>query len=353
MTPDSDFSPLLWKHRALLLIDQRQLPAREVWVECKTEAEVADAIKEMVVRGAPAIGCAAAYGVALAGSRLAAAGASAAQFRAGVDRAIEILRATRPTAVNLFWALGQMRDAMAVGTTDGAVADAAEALVQRAQGIHAEDIAMCRRIGDAGAALIPDRATVLTHCNAGALATGGYGTALGVIRSARRQGKTVRVIADETRPYLQGARLTAWELIRDGFDVTIIPDSAAAFLMRQGEIDCVVVGADRIAANGDVANKIGTYPVALAAAAHEVPFYVAAPLSTLDLETADGDAIPIEERPGRELFTATGPDIAPARARARYPSFDITPAALIRGIITDRGVARAPYLTSLRGLGTI
>ncbi len=348
---NDDFTPLVWKRGELYLIDQLKLPAEETWVLCRDEREVADAIVRMVVRGAPAIGCAAAYGVAMAATRLVKAGVTGAiEFRAGIDEAIEVLRATRPTAVNLFWALAQMRNALAVALDRGDVADASQALEARACAIHAEDIAMCKRIGAAGAPLVPDGGTVLTHCNAGALATGGYGTALGVIRAAREAGKDIKVIADETRPYLQGARLTAWELAREGFDVTIVPDAAAGFLMARGDVQMVVVGADRIAANGDVANKIGTYGVALAAAAHGVPFYVAAPMSTLDLETPTGDAIPIEERAGSEMFAHTGPDIAPAAAKVRYPAFDVTPARLITGIITDRGVAQPPFDDSLRGL---
>lgn len=352
-TTTGEFTPLRWKGDVCYLLDQRLLPGKEAWIACRDEAEVADGISKMVVRGAPAIGCAAAYGVALAARRLAASpGINELSFRAGIDDAIERLRKTRPTAVNLFWALAQMRDAMCVALADGGPRDAADALEARAVAIHAEDIAMCKRIGAAGAALIPDGATVLTHCNAGALATGGYGTALGVIRGAVAAGKHIKVLADETRPYLQGSRLTAWELHRDGIDVTIIPDSAAGFLMSRGEIQCAVVGADRIAANGDVANKIGTYSVALAAAAHDVPFYVAAPLSTVDLETPTGADIPIEERAGREMFEHTGPDIAPAGVRARYPAFDVTPAKLITAIITDAGVARPPYTESLKKLAS-
>jgi methylthioribose-1-phosphate isomerase len=349
MTGRPDITPLRWKGDVLYVLDQRRLPGHETWVACRDEAEAADAIRHMIVRGAPAIGCAAAYGVALAARRLAAAAPplSPAAFRTGLDEASERLRATRPTAVNLFWALAQMRNAATVALSAGDVAAAAVTLAERAVAIHAEDVARCRRIGAAGAVLIPDGATVLTHCNAGALATGGYGTALGVLRAARAEGKRIRVIADETRPYLQGARLTAWELCQDGFDVTIIPDAAAGFLMRRGDITCAIVGADRIAANGDVANKIGTYGVALAAAANQVPFYVAAPTSTIDLETARGDDIPIEERAGSEMFAHTGADIAPAGAQARYPSFDITPAALVTAIITDQGVAEPPFAVSL------
>jgi methylthioribose-1-phosphate isomerase len=321
-------SPMRWEGGVLHLLDQRRLPGEEVWVACRSEEEVADAIRRMVVRGAPAIGCAAAYGVVLAARR-----------GADLVRAIELLAATRPTAVNLFWALGRMREAAAGGP---------DALEARAIAIQEEDVAMCRAIGRHGAALVPERATILTHCNAGALATGGYGTALGVVRAAREAGKAVRVIADETRPFLQGARLTAWELAKDGIDVTLIPDAAAAFLMSRGEVACVVVGADRIAANGDVANKIGTYALALAAARHGVPFYVAAPSSTLDPAAATGADIPIEERAGDELLELAGIALAPPGVAARYPAFDITPADLVTAIITERGVARPPYTRSLR-----
>jgi methylthioribose-1-phosphate isomerase len=341
------FSPLRWKGDVLYLIDQLRLPAEEMWLACKTADDVARAIRDMHVRGAPAIGVAAAYGVALAARQIRAEGASAIDFRQKLDAAIELLASTRPTAVNLFWALAQMRNTAVVALEEEGVNGAVDALNRRAAAIHAEDVAMCRRIGKFGAELIPEGATVLTHCNAGALATGGYGTALGVVRAAREAGKSLRVFADETRPFLQGARLTAWELMREGFDVTIIPDVSAAFLLRRGEITCVVVGADRIAANGDVANKIGTYGVALAAAAAKVPFYVAAPTSTIDRETATGADIPIEERAGSELLTLGDTQIAPRGAVARYPAFDVTPAELVTAIITDRGVARAPYGASL------
>ncbi len=322
---DDVLSPMRWEDGVLHLLDQLRLPGEEVWVACRTEDEVADAIRRMVVRGAPAIGCAAAYGVALAARR-----------GAPLERAIDLLAAARPTAVNLFWALAEMRRA------GGAPA----ALEARAIEIQKDDIAMCRAIGRHGAALIPDGATVLTHCNAGALATGGYGTALGVIRGAREAGKALRVLADETRPFLQGARLTAWELMKSGIDVTVIPDAAAAFLMSRGEVSCVVVGADRIAANGDVANKIGTYALALAAARHQVPFYVAAPSSTLDPDTATGADIPIEERAGDELTHLGGAALAPAGVPGRYPAFDVTPAELVTAIITEQGIARPPYRMS-------
>jgi methylthioribose-1-phosphate isomerase len=351
------FSPLRWSNRALYLLDQLRLPAEEVWVRCRSAQEVHQAIRKMIVRGAPAIGCAAAYGVALAARRLASERPTLApeQFRERLDAAIDLLRTARPTAVNLFWALSQMRTATCA-TLDapgaGSLDDVADALEQRAAAIHAEDIDMCRRIGMHGASLIPDNATVLTHCNAGALATGGYGTALGVLRAARDSGKRLRVVADETRPFLQGARLTAWELQREGFDVTVIPDVAAAALLARGEIHCCVVGADRIAANGDVANKIGTYGVALAARAHRVPFYVAAPTSTIDLATASGRDIPIEERAGSEVLSIGRVQIAPPGVSARYPAFDITPAELITAIITDLGVAEAPYSQTLPGATT-
>jgi len=347
--PASVFSPFRWKDGALLLIDQRRLPGEEVWLRLTTAEDAARAIRDMMVRGAPAIGCTAAYGLALAAGTLARQrpAPSSIDVRKQLDAVSDMLAATRPTAVNLFWALAQMRDALLIALGTDGVAGVAAALEQRAKAIHREDIARCRAIGKAGAELIPDPATVLTHCNTGALATGGYGTALGVIRAAHESGKRIRVLADETRPFLQGARLTAWELMREDIDVTIIPDSAAAFLMRRGEVSCAIVGADRIAANGDVANKIGTYSVALAAAANRVPFYVAAPLSTIDLETATGADIPIEERSGSEMLTIGEAQIAPRHAVARYPAFDITPSELVSAVITDNGIARPPYGSSL------
>ncbi len=322
--------PLRWEHPVLLLLDQLRLPNEERWMTCKSAAEVARAIRDMNIRGAPAIGCAAAYGIALA-----------VLGNEPLDAAFDVLAASRPTAVNLFWALDEMRKTVTAARGDVAT------VVERAKAIHAEDIAMCRAIGAHGQTLLPDNATVLTHCNAGALATGGYGTALGVVRAARDAGKRVRVFADETRPFLQGARLTAWELHRDGFEVTVIPDVAAASILRRGEISCVVVGADRIARNGDVANKVGTYGVALAARAAGVPFYVAAPRSTLDLACASGKDIPIEERGADEVLRLGDQQLAPAGVSARYPAFDVTPAELVDAIITDAGVCRAPYADSL------
>lgn len=349
--PAEDLSPLRWSGDALHLLDQRLLPAEERWLACRDEAEVAQAIRDMVVRGAPAIGLAAAYGVALAARRWLADGQPSPQeLEEKLERVVTLLTDTRPTAVNLTWALAEMRAVALVGLGAGDARTAADALEARAIALHREDIAMCRRIGAHGAPLIQQDATVLTHCNAGALATGGYGTALGVIRAAREAGKNVRVYADETRPFLQGSRLTAWELARDGFDVTVLPDSAAAFVLRRGEVSCVVVGADRIAANGDVANKIGTYGVALAARQAGVPFYVAAPLSTLDLATATGADIPIEERTGDEVVSLAGTRLAPEGVASRYPAFDVTPADLVDAIITDAGIARPSYDISLRRL---
>lgn len=337
--------PIRWAEGRLLLLDQSRLPAQEVWLELEDVAEVAAAIREMRVRGAPAIGVAAAFGVALAAR--ASTARDMAAFRADLERAIALLRATRPTAVNLFWALERMRaTAAACATPD----EARARLLAEAMAIQVQDVEANRRIGRLGAELIPDGATVLTHCNAGALATAGYGTALGVIRAAREAGKQVRVVADETRPLLQGARLTAWELMRDEIPVILIVDGAAGSLMRRGLVTCVVVGADRIAANGDVANKIGTYQLAVLAREHGIPFYVAAPTSTLDLSLASGDAIPIEERRPEEVTRIHGVPIAPAGVEVLNPAFDVTPAAYVTAIITERGVARPPYEMSLRAL---
>jgi methylthioribose-1-phosphate isomerase len=340
-----EVEPIRWADGRLLLLDQSRLPLQEVWLELVDVAEVAAAIKDMRVRGAPAIGVTAAYGVALAAR--ASQARDMAAFQEDLERAIALLRATRPTAVNLFWALERMRAAAAGCRTPD---EARARLLAEAMAIQMQDVEANRRIGRLGAELVPDGATVLTHCNAGALATAGYGTALGVIRAAREAGKQVRVVADETRPLLQGARLTAWELARDGIPVTVIADGAAGSLMRRGLITCVVVGADRIAANGDVANKIGTYQVAVLAREHGVPFYVAAPTSTLDLSLASGDEIPIEERRPEEVTHLQGVPIAPEGVDVLNPAFDVTPAAYITAIITERGVARPPYETSLRAL---
>jgi len=330
----------------VVMIDQRKLPAEEVYVRCKSAGEVARAIKTMVIRGAPAIGVAAAMGIAVGMRKSKATGTQ--KFAAEFHKICEQMAATRPTAVNLFWAIERMKRVFADAAQAGASVDQIkDRLDAEAQAIHDEDVASCRALGAFGADVVPSDARVLTHCNAGALATAGYGTALGVIRGAVEKGKKIAVFADETRPFLQGARLTAWELVRDGIDTTIITDNMTAALMRQGKVDLVVVGADRIAANGDTANKIGTYGVAVLAREHNVPFYVAAPLSTIDLDTPDGDHIPIEERSAREVTHVGGAQLAPDGARVWNPAFDVTPHRLITGIITERGICRPPYSESL------
>jgi methylthioribose-1-phosphate isomerase len=328
---------LLPGDRAVVLLDQRLLPLEEHYDEYTGDEGVegvAQAIERLAVRGAPAIGVAAAYGLVLAAARAEREGAGA--FGESMSAASARLRRTRPTAVNLAWALERMgRVAAEVAPLGGG--DRLARLAGEARAIHREDVAACRAIGAIGAARVPDGATILTHCNAGALATGGYGTALGVVRAAREAGKRVRVVACETRPVLQGARLTAWELARDGFDVTLVTDSMVAQLMRRGGVSLVVVGADRIARSGDVANKIGTYGVACLAQAHGIPFYVAAPWSTVDLGCPDGAAIPIEQRSENEVLTFAGRPVAPAGVRADNPSFDVTPARLVTAIFTERG----------------
>jgi methylthioribose-1-phosphate isomerase len=301
----------------------------------------------MVIRGAPAIGVAAAMGIALGMRRSKATGTQ--KFAAEFFKACAMMGATRPTAVNLFWAIERMKRSFARAAEAGeSVEQIKDRLDGEADAIHDEDVASCRAMGAHGAAVVPGDARILTHCNAGALATAGYGTALGVIRGAVEAGKRVTVLADETRPFLQGARLTAWELLRDGIDTTVITDNMAGALMRQGQVDIVVVGADRIAANGDTANKIGTYTVAVLAREHNIPFYVAAPLSTIDLQTADGQQIPIEERSAKEVTHLAGSQLTPDGARVRNPAFDVTPHHLIAGIITERGIFRAPYTESLK-----
>lgn len=332
------------------VLDQRRLPFEEVWIACDTMQAVWTTIREMAIRGAPAIGVAAAYGLAL-GARAIPASNSGPEFVAAFDRLADEMAEARPTAVNLFWAIARMRQAARAAAQSGADARVS-ILDDEAEAIRAEDLAMNHAIGAHGAALVPrfgDRPTrILTHCNTGSLATAGWGTALGVIRSAHAQA-AVEVFADETRPYLQGARLTAWELLRDGIDVTLIPDSAAGHLMAQGLIDMAIVGADRIAENGDTANKIGTYTVAVLCARHGIPFYVAAPSSTIDLATRDGSQIPIEERPAKEVLEVFGTKIAPP-VKVRNPSFDVTPGELVTAIITERGVARPPYRDSLAAM---
>jgi methylthioribose-1-phosphate isomerase len=330
-----------WTPAGVVMIDQTRLPHREEYVTCKTYQEVAAAIRNMIIRGAPAIGVAAAMGVAL--------GMQAAPD-SDLDRALETvcrtLAATRPTAVNLFWALDRMRRVYHA-TPPGRVR---QALVDEALAIYHEDIAINQALGRLGAPLVPDGATILTHCNAGALATAGYGTALGVVRAAVASGKRVAVMADETRPYLQGARLTVWELQQDGIPATLITDNMAGHFLRSGRIACVLVGADRIAANGDVANKIGTYAVAVLAKENSVPFYVAAPVSTLDLSLESGDQIPIEQRSPAEVTRLAGLPIAPAGIAVENPAFDVTPHRYVSAIITERGVARPPFTESLKML---
>jgi methylthioribose-1-phosphate isomerase len=335
-----------WQDGTVVMIDQRRLPGEEVYLRCRHHAEVAAAIRDMAIRGAPAIGVAAALGIAL-GVRSAAAENEA--LRTAFDSICREMAATRPTAVNLFWAIERMRRRFESAAPGGQAA-VSEALLQEALAIEEEDVAACRRIGDLGAELIPDAARVLTHCNAGALATAGYGTALGVIRSAAKQGKIRNVLADETRPYLQGARLTAWELARDGIPTTLIADNMAGHMMARGEVDAVVVGADRIAANGDVANKIGTYTVAVLARENGVPFYVAAPVSTIDLGTPSGDGITIEERSPDEITHHGGRRLAPEGIAVRNPAFDVTPHRYVTAIVCERGVARPPYAESLARL---
>ena len=338
-----------WKEDAVVMIDQRKLPASEVYVTCKTAQDVAKAIKTMVIRGAPAIGVAAAMGIALGMRRSSATGTK--QFTTEFQRTCDLMAGTRPTAVNLFWAIDRMKRTFAEAAQGGcSVDELKQRLETEARRIHDEDVESCRTMGSYGATLVPEEARILTHCNAGALATAGYGTALGVIRAAAEQGKRVAVLADETRPFLQGARLTAWELLKDGIDTTVITDNMAGAMMRLGNVDLVVVGADRIAANGDVANKVGTYAVAVLAKEHGIPFYVAAPISTIDLATPDGSRIPIEERPDREV-THVGPArITPEGARIRNPAFDVTPAKYVTAIVTERGIARPPFSDSLAQL---
>ncbi|HEX4822718.1 MAG TPA: S-methyl-5-thioribose-1-phosphate isomerase [Candidatus Polarisedimenticolaceae bacterium] len=323
------------------LLDQRRLPGVTDYVTLRTAEEVAGAIRAMVVRGAPAIGVTAAFGLTLA----------APQGDAALREAERVLRAARPTAVNLAWALDRMMAAAARARSEGADdAGIAARLEREAQTIHDEDLEACRAIGRHGATLVPERASILTHCNAGGLATAGYGTALGVIRAAVEAGKRIRVLADETRPFLQGARLTAWELMQDGIETVLIADSAAGSLLRSGAIDLVVVGADRIARNGDVANKIGTYSAAVLAKENGVPFYVAAPVSTVDLACPNGEAIPIESRDAAEVTELFGTRIAPAGVGVLNPAFDVTPARYVAAIVTERGIARAPYEASLAAL---
>ncbi len=330
-----------WTSAGVVMIDQTKLPRQEVYVTCTDYREVAEAIRGMIIRGAPAIGVAAAMGVAL--------GMQQAESGAEFEEICETLAKTRPTAVNLFWAIDRMRRRYRE-IQGRPIADVRSALKAEAQQIRLEDIAINEAIGRNGADLIPDHKTVLTHCNAGALATAGYGTALGVIRAAVAAGKQIDVYADETRPYLQGSRLTVWELQQDGIAATLITDSMAGHFLKSGRIGCVVVGADRIAGNGDVANKIGTYSVAVLAKENGIPFYVAAPVSTLDLTLSSGDQIPIEQRDASEVTHVYGVAVAPEGIAVQNPAFDVTPNRYVTAIITEKGVARAPYEESLRGL---
>lgn len=342
--------PVKWSDEGVLMLDQRLLPTEETWLTLKTYMEVADGIREMVVRGAPAIGVSAAYGIALGVKQF--VGTNIVDLEDEFDYIADVLAKTRPTAVNLFWAIDRMRDVFKKAVAGGkSITEIKQILIDESKAIHDEDIESQRLIAQFGGELLEDNSTVLTHCNAGALATGGvWGTALGVIRGAVNQGKKVSVIADETRPYLQGARLTAWELLQDDIPVTLITDNMSGHLMKKGEVQAVVVGADRIAANGDAANKIGTYMVAVLAKRHNIPFYVAAPLSTIDLNCPTGDEIPIEERNIREITHVKDIQLAPEGIGVANPAFDVTPNDLIAGIVTEKGVARAPYVESLKRL---
>jgi methylthioribose-1-phosphate isomerase len=336
---------LEWTPRGVVFIDQTKLPTEEVYVTCTTHQQVADVIRNMVVRGAPAIGVAAAMGIALGVQNSKAE--TGAELKKEFDQICEIIRQTRPTAVNLFWAIRRMTEKFE-HLRARPIPQIKQALVEEAQRMHAEDIAANQAMGRHGATLMPASGGVLTHCNAGALATAGYGTALGVIRAAVEAGKKIHVYADETRPFLQGSRLTAWELMKDGIPTTVISDNMAGAMMAQRKIGAVVVGADRIAANGDVANKIGTYSVAILAKEHGIPFYVAAPLSTVDFDCPDGSKIPIEQRNTREVSHIAGKQMVPDGVEIENPAFDVTPAKYVSAIITEKGVARAAYAESLK-----
>ena len=338
---------LEWTDAGVRFIDQTKLPTEETYVTCKSYEQVADVIRNMVVRGAPAIGVAAAMGIALGLKDSEAE--NGAELKADFDRICEVIGKTRPTAVNLFWAIRRMREKFET-LRIRPLPQIKQALIDEARRMHAEDIAANQAMGRHGATLMPANGGVLTHCNAGALATCGYGTALGVIRAAVEQGKKIHVFADETRPFLQGSRLTAWELLKDGIPTTVISDNMAGAMMKQGKIRAVVVGADRIAANGDVANKIGTYSVAVLAKEHAIPFYVAAPFSTIDLETPDGSGIPIEQRSQREITHIAGKQMTPDGVEVENPAFDVTPFTYVTAIVTERGIARSPYTHSLKKL---
>jgi len=347
------FKTIEWTSDGVRMIDQTRLPGEEVYRTCRNYQEVAEAIRSMVIRGAPAIGVAAAMGVALGVQHSSAQ--SVQELRNDFEAIADMISKTRPTAVNLFWAIKRMRETFenalaGAGSEAERIMRTRTRLAEEAQRVLAEDIAVNKAMGRHGAALLEDSSTVLTHCNAGALATGGYGTALGVIRAAVAEGKKIGVFADETRPFLQGARLTAWELAKDGIPVTVITDNMAGHFMKESKIQAVIVGADRIASNGDVANKIGTYTLAVLARENQIPFYVAAPLSTIDLNIASGDEIPIEERSPAEVTHWRGIPTAPENVGARHPAFDVTPHRYVIAIITERGIAREPYVESLKAL---
>jgi methylthioribose-1-phosphate isomerase len=338
---------LEWTASGVRFIDQTKLPNEEVYVTCTTHQQVADVIRNMVVRGAPAIGVAAAMGIALGIQNSKAENIN--DLRQEFDDICDVIGKTRPTAVNLFWAIRRMREKFEL-LSGKPIAQIKQSVSEEAQRMHAEDIAANQAMGRHGAALMPASGGVLTHCNAGALATCGYGTALGVIRAAIEQGKKIHVYADETRPFLQGSRLTAWELMKDGIPTTVISDNMAGAMMKQGKIGAIIVGADRIAANGDVANKIGTYTVAVLAKENGLPFYVAAPFSTIDLHTPSGSEIPIEQRNPREVTHFAGKAVTPEGVQVENPAFDVTPAKYVTAIVTERGIARPPFDESLRRL---
>jgi len=340
--------PVIWRNNSVLLIDQTRLPSEYTVVEIHRSEDMAQAITTMIVRGAPAIGVAAAYGMYLGAREIETSDNQ--EFLSKLEKVANLLRSTRPTAVNLFWAIGKMMQT--AYETVGTVAEIQQTLLETAQKIHEEDLQTCQAIGDHGLAALPktpEKLIILTHCNAGALATAGYGTALGVVRSAWKEGRLARVFADETRPRLQGAKLTTWECVQEGIPVTVITDNMAAHCMKQGLIDAVVVGADRIAANGDTANKIGTYSLAIVAKAHNIPFFVAAPLSTVDFQLVNGTQIPIEERHPAEIYQIGGTILTPPGVEFYNPAFDVTPAELITAIITENGVFSPGDLLSARG----
>ena len=341
---------LEWTDQGVRFIDQTRLPSEEIYVTCTTHEQVADVIRNMVVRGAPAIGVAAAMGIALGMNNSKAE--STGDLERDFDQVCDLIGKTRPTAVNLFWAIRRMQEKFE-RIRIRPIPQIKQSLIEEAQRMHAQDIAANQAMGRHGAALMPSAGGVLTHCNAGALATAGYGTALGVIRAAVEQGKKIHVYADETRPFLQGSRLTAWELMKDGIPTTVISDNMAGAMMKQGKIGAIIVGADRIAANGDVANKIGTYTVAILAKEHGIPFYVAAPISTVDFACPDGSQIPIEQRNRNEVTHIAGKQMVPNGVEVENPAFDVTPAKYVAAIITENGIAQAPYEESLGRLAAV